>query len=158
MFAAIRRACSVSAVSFQSVGGYLRRPRPRVQIAKAAITGEYITQMVARLECGVLAVPIHSAGANVYHRAPRSITTSPTRTYPQACYCRNDGDSSRQSCEFRRDHRDPSLTRRPISGIIAVGCRSTCPTESSTALGILRAFATHRITTLCDLSSSCHRP
>ena len=52
MFAAIRRACSVSAVSFQSVGGYLRRPRPRVQIAKAAITGEYITQMVARLECG----------------------------------------------------------------------------------------------------------
>jgi hypothetical protein len=28
-----------------SVGDYLRRSRPRVQIAKAAITGEYVTQM-----------------------------------------------------------------------------------------------------------------
>jgi len=33
------------------VRNYPRRSRPRVQIAKAAITGEYVTQMVARLEC-----------------------------------------------------------------------------------------------------------
>jgi hypothetical protein len=39
--------------SLVSVGNYLRRSRPRVQIAKAAISGEYIAQMVARLERGV---------------------------------------------------------------------------------------------------------
>src|SRR5215468_11139096 len=100
MFAAIRRACSVSAVSFQSVGGYLRRPRPRVQIAKAAITGEYVTQMVARLECGVLAVPVHSAGTDIYHRAPRGIAIGMARSSPQARYSSNDGDGSRQSREF----------------------------------------------------------
>jgi hypothetical protein len=48
-----------------SVGDYLRRSRPRVQIAKAAITGEYVTQMVARLECAVLAVPVHGACSDV---------------------------------------------------------------------------------------------
>ena len=55
------------------VGDYLRRSRPRVQSAKAAITGEYVTQMVARLECGVLAVPVHSALSDTNLRAPRGI-------------------------------------------------------------------------------------
>ena len=50
---------SVSRVSILIfVRDYLRRSRPRVQIAKAAITGEYVAQMVARLECAVLAVPV----------------------------------------------------------------------------------------------------
>jgi hypothetical protein len=56
-----------------SVGDYLRRSRPRVQIAKAAITGEYVTQMVARLECGVLAVPVHAALSGINYRALRGI-------------------------------------------------------------------------------------
>jgi hypothetical protein len=55
------------------VRDYLRRPRPRVQIAKAAITGEYVAQMVARLECGVLAVPVHTALPDINYRAPRGI-------------------------------------------------------------------------------------
>ena len=55
------------------VGDYRRRSRPRVQIAKAAIAGKYITQMVARLECGVLAVPVHSARSDINYRAPRGI-------------------------------------------------------------------------------------
>ena len=56
-----------------SVGDYLRRSRPRVQIAKAAITGEYVAQMIARLECGVLAVPVHIAFSGIDYRAPRGI-------------------------------------------------------------------------------------
>ena len=52
----------LSHVSFlMLINNCVGRPRPGVQIAKAAITGEYITQMVARLECGVLAVPLHTA-------------------------------------------------------------------------------------------------
>jgi hypothetical protein len=42
--------------------------RPRVQIAKAAITGEYVTQTVARLECG----PVHTALSGINYRAPRA--------------------------------------------------------------------------------------
>jgi hypothetical protein len=56
-----------------AIGDYLRRSRPRVQIAEAAITGEYVTQMVADLECGVLAVPVHIALSGIYYRAPRGI-------------------------------------------------------------------------------------
>ena len=58
------------------VRDYLRRSGPRVQIAKAAITGEYVTQMVARLECGVLAVPVHVAFSEAYDCAPGGITIS----------------------------------------------------------------------------------
>src|SRR5262249_51208800 len=73
---------------------------------QAAIAGEYIAQMVARLECGVLAVPVHSARPDINYRAQGALPTSSARSSPQACYCRNDGDSSRQSCELRPDHRD----------------------------------------------------
>jgi hypothetical protein len=106
------------------VRDYLRRSRPGVQIAKAAITGEYVTQMVARLECGVLAVPVHSARPDVYYCAPRSITTSSARSSPQACYCRNDGDSSRQSCELRCDHRDYLLTQLHIHSADSTAIKS----------------------------------
>ena len=42
---------SVSLVAFLvSVGNYLRRSRPRVQIAKAAIASEYVTQSGAEEE------------------------------------------------------------------------------------------------------------
>jgi len=43
---------------------------------KTLIAGEYVTQMVARLDRGVLAVPVHSAGADGYHRTPGSIAIS----------------------------------------------------------------------------------
>jgi hypothetical protein len=68
---------TLSRVSFLMifVRDHLRRSWPRVQIAKAAITGEYVTQMVARLECGVLAVPVHGACPDVYYCAPRGIAT-----------------------------------------------------------------------------------
>jgi hypothetical protein len=74
MLAAILRACQLLRVAFRVfVGDYLRWSRPRVQIAKAAITGEYVTQMVARLECAVLAVPVRSALVDINDRAPRGI-------------------------------------------------------------------------------------
>jgi hypothetical protein len=57
------------------VRDYLSRARPWVQIAKAAITGEYVTQVVARLECGVLAVPVHTALSDINYCAPRGIAT-----------------------------------------------------------------------------------
>jgi hypothetical protein len=60
------------------VGDYLRRSHRRVQTAKAAIAGEYITQMVARLECGVLAIPVHSARSDINYRAPRGIARGMT--------------------------------------------------------------------------------
>jgi hypothetical protein len=41
--------------------------------------------------------------------------------------------------------------------IVAISCHSAGPTESSTAVGVVRAFATHRITSHSDLFSSCHR-
>jgi hypothetical protein len=52
------------------VRDYLRWSGPRVQITKATIAGEYVTQMVARLKCGVLAVPVHSAYPDINYRAP----------------------------------------------------------------------------------------
>jgi hypothetical protein len=61
--------------------------------------------MVARLECRVLAVPVHSALSDINYRAPRGIARSLARSSPQARYSSNDGDSSRQSREFRRNHR-----------------------------------------------------
>src|SRR5215469_7707842 len=88
---------SVSLVAFLvSVGNYLRRSRPRVQIAKAAIAGEYVTQMVARLECGVLAVPVNTASAEVYHRAPRGIAIGMAwRSSKRRCRCKS-SDTKRQ--------------------------------------------------------------
>jgi hypothetical protein len=90
---------SVSRVSFLIfVRDYLRRSRPRVQIAKAAITGEYVTQMVARLECGVLAVPVHGALSDVNHRAPRGITISSAGRSPKR---HRGGERSNAKCQFR---------------------------------------------------------
>ena len=80
--------------------------RRRVQIAKAAIAREYITQMVARLECGVLAVPVHSALSDINYRAPRSITTSSAgRGSDPRCRCK----SRDTKCQFRKGfrHDDP---------------------------------------------------
>jgi hypothetical protein len=83
------------------VGDYLRRSRPRVQIAKAAITGEYVAQMVARLECTVLAVPVHSALSDVNHRAPRGITISCAGRGPKR---HRRGERSHAKCQFRKGH------------------------------------------------------
>jgi hypothetical protein len=91
---------SVSRVSFLIfVRDYLRRSGPRVQIAKAAITGEYVTQMVARLECAVLAIPVHSACPDVNHRAPRGITISSARRGPKR---HRRGERSTAQCQFRK--------------------------------------------------------
>ena len=49
-----------------------------------------------------------------------------------------------------------TVTRRFLR-IVAIGCHSTCPTESTTAVGIVLAFATYRITSHSDLFSSGHR-
>jgi hypothetical protein len=91
------------------VGNYLGWSRPRVQIAKAAIAGEYITQMVARLECGVLAVPVHSTGANVYHRAPGRVTKSSAGRSSKRC---RRGKSSDTKYQFRQDfqHDEPFVS------------------------------------------------
>jgi len=41
-----------------------------------------------------------------------------------ACYCRNDGDSSRQSCELRPDHRDYLLTQLHIRSADSTAVKS----------------------------------
>src|SRR6516164_8017022 len=77
----------------------LRRTRPRVHVAKAAIAGEYITQMVARLERGVLAVPVHSAYPDINYRAPRGIARSSAgRSSKQRRRCK----SSATKYQFRK--------------------------------------------------------
>ena len=90
------------------VGDYLRRSRRRVQIAKAAITGEYVTQMVARLERGVLAVPVHIALSGINYRAPRGIAKSLARRSSKRRRRRKSSDTKRQ---FRQgfQHNDPLL-------------------------------------------------
>jgi hypothetical protein len=91
---------SVSRVSFLVfVTDYLRRPRPRVPLAKAAVTGEDVTQMVARLECAVLAIPVHSARPDANHRAPRCITISSARRDPKR---HRRGERSNAQCQFRK--------------------------------------------------------
>jgi len=76
-------------MSFQFVRDCLRWSRPWVHIAKTLIAGEYVTQMVARLERGVLAVPVHSAGADGYHRTPGSIAISSAgRSSKRRCRCK----------------------------------------------------------------------
>jgi hypothetical protein len=88
------------------VRNYPRRSRPRVQIAKAAITGEYVTQMVARLECGVLAVPVHGACPDVNHSAPRGIAISSAGRSPKR---HRRGERSNAKCQFRKGHDGASL-------------------------------------------------
>src|SRR6516225_3424718 len=97
---------SVTLVSFlMLVRDWIRWTRPRVQIAKSAITGNDIR--IARLESAVLAVPVHFSFA-VYHRAPGGVTVSLTGGSSGPCYNRN---GSETDCQFRRDfcHDDPSL-------------------------------------------------
>ena len=66
---------SVSRVAFLVfVGNYLRWTRPRIQIAKATITGDHIRN--AFFYRAVLAVPIHGAGPDVYYCTPRRVTIS----------------------------------------------------------------------------------
>ena len=80
------------------VADYLRRSRRRVQIAKATIAGEYITQMVTRLKCGVLAVPVHSARSDINYRTPRGIAKGMAwRSSKRRCRCKS-SDTKR---EFR---------------------------------------------------------
>jgi hypothetical protein len=91
---------SVSRVSFLIfVRDCLRRSRPRVQIAKAAITGEYVTQMVARLECAVLAVPVHGSLSDINYRAPGGITISSAGRSPKR---HRGGEHSNAKCQFRK--------------------------------------------------------
>src|SRR6516162_6945359 len=89
---------SVTLVSFlMLVRDWIRWTRPRVQIAKSAITGNDIR--IARLESAVLAVPVHFSFA-VYHRAPGGVTVSLTGGSSGPCYNRN---GSETDCQFRRD-------------------------------------------------------
>src|SRR5262249_54207256 len=78
------------------VGNYLRQSRRRVQIAKAAIAGENIAQMVARLECGVLAVPVHSARSDINDRAPRGIAKGMAWRSSKGRRRRKSSDTKRQ--------------------------------------------------------------
>jgi hypothetical protein len=97
---------SVTLVSFlMLVRDWIRWTRPRVQIAKSAITGNDIR--IARLESAVLAVPVNFSFA-VYHRAPGGVTISLTGRSSEARYDRNGSDTN---CQVRRDscHDDPSL-------------------------------------------------
>jgi hypothetical protein len=50
------------------VRDHLRRSRPRVQIAKAAITGDHVWD--AFFYRAVLAVPVHGTCPDVYYCAP----------------------------------------------------------------------------------------
>jgi hypothetical protein len=106
---------SVTLVSFlMLVRDWIRWTRPRVQIAKSAITGNDIR--IARLESAVLAVPVHFSFA-VYHRAPGGVTISLTGRSSEPCYDRNGSDTN---CQFRKGFRhDDSrqrLTRHHLSG------------------------------------------
>ena len=80
------------------VRDYLRRSRPRVQIAKAAITSEYVAQMVARLEREILTVPIHGACPDVNNRAPGGIAISSARRSPKR---HRRGERSNAKRQFR---------------------------------------------------------
>jgi hypothetical protein len=97
---------SVTLVSFlMLVCDWIRWIRPRVQIAKSAITGDDIR--IARLESAILAVPVHFSFA-VDYRAPGGVTISLTGRSSEPCCDRNGSDTN---CQFRRDfcHDDPSL-------------------------------------------------
>jgi hypothetical protein len=93
---------------WMSVRGGLRRSRPRVQIAKAAITGEYVTQMVARLECGVLAVPVDVAWRDFYYCTPGGIARGVAGRSSEPSRRHKGGDTN---CQFRKGfrHDDPSF-------------------------------------------------
>src|SRR5215472_14092074 len=103
-------------MSFQFVRDCLRWSPPWVHIAKTLIAGEYVTQMVARLERGVLAVPVHSAGADVYHRTPGSIARSLAGRSPER---RPRCKSSEAKHQFQRAFRhDESLLPHAIASYI----------------------------------------
>ena len=75
---------------------------------KTLIAGEYVTQMVARLDRGVLAVPVHSAGADGYHRTPGSIAISSAgRSSKRRCRC-NSGNTKYQLRKCFQ-HDEPSV-------------------------------------------------
>jgi hypothetical protein len=87
----------VVTVSFlMLVRDWIRWARPRVQIAKSAITRDHVRN--AFLHSTVLAVPVH-VSFEVYHCAPGSVTISSTGCISEACYDRNGSDTN---CQFRR--------------------------------------------------------
>ena len=71
---------------------------------------------------------------------------------PQACYCRNDGDSSRQSCELRCDHRDYLLRQLHIRSADSTAIKSCakapaawrCSPQSFRASVFVNNFAADR--------------
>ncbi len=104
------------AASLVFVGNYLGRSRPRVQIAKATIAGDYVRE--AFFYRAVMAVPVHRSSPDINHRAPRGITPRSTRRACQA-RCHNGGHSNYQSREFGRDHRK-SFTQSASVGRAAI--------------------------------------
>jgi hypothetical protein len=97
---------SVSRVAFLVfVGNYLRRSRPRVQIAKAAITGDHVRD--AFFYRAVLAIPVHVTCPDVYYCAPRGIAKSLARRSSKRRRRYKSSDTKRQ---FRKgfQHNEPS--------------------------------------------------
>jgi len=82
---------------------FLIRSRPRVQSAKAAITGDYVR--AAFLNRAVLAVPVH-VSAESYYRAPGGITISSAGRSSEPRRRRKGNDAN---CQFRKGHDDFSL-------------------------------------------------
>jgi hypothetical protein len=98
---------SVSRVSsWIFVGDRLRRSWPRVQIAKAAITGDHVRD--AFFYRAVLAVPIHVALPDIDYCAPGGITICSAGRGSEPRRCRKGSDAN---CQFRKSfrHDDPSL-------------------------------------------------
>jgi len=83
----------------------IRWTRPRVQIAKAAIAGDYVRD--AFFYSAVLAVPVH-VSLEAYYCAPRGITISPAGRRSEPCCRRKGSDTNRL---FRKGfrHVDSSL-------------------------------------------------
>jgi hypothetical protein len=81
----------------------LIRSWPRVQSAKAAITGDYVR--AAFLNRAVLAVPVH-VSAESYYRAPGGITVSSAGRSSEP---RRRRKGNNTNCQFRKGHDNPSL-------------------------------------------------
>jgi hypothetical protein len=109
-------ARNLSRVSFLIlifVRDYLRRSRPWVQIAKAAIAGQHIR--IARLESAVLAIPVHSACPDVYYCSPRGITKSLARRSSKR---RRRCKSSDTKPHFRKGFQHPLKSPRRHYGLL----------------------------------------
>jgi len=98
---------SVTLVLFlMLVRDWIRWTRPRVQIAKSAITGNDIR--IARLESAVLAVPIHLSFA-VYYRAPGGIAISSAGRSSKRRCGRKSRETKYQFCRGFFQHDEPSV-------------------------------------------------